>query len=125
MSLGFLLVFRTDWAYDRYYEGKASLGQLYGGMRNLNVLFVNFLRENRPGECAAFARARAPPTWTGGWTRAPPSAAPTWARSPRARARAPPPGRTTSATPSARPPSASRPRDACVATERSSCGSQT
>ena len=57
VSLGFLLVFRTDWAYDRYYEGKASLGQLYGGMRNLNVLFVNFLRENRPGECAAFARA--------------------------------------------------------------------
>ena len=57
VSLGFLLVFRTDWAYDRYYEGKASLGQLYGGMRNLNVLFVDFLRENRPGECAAFERA--------------------------------------------------------------------
>ena len=57
VSLGFLLVFRTDWAYDRYYEGKASLGQLYGSMRNLNVLFVDFLRENRPGECAAFARA--------------------------------------------------------------------
>ena len=54
VSLGFLLVFRTDWAYDRYYEGKQSLGHLYGGLRNLNVLFATYLRENRPGEKAAF-----------------------------------------------------------------------
>ena len=54
VSLGFLLVFRTDWAYDRYYEGKQSLGQLYNGLRNLNVCFVNYLRENKPGERAAF-----------------------------------------------------------------------
>ena len=46
VSLGFLLVFRTDWAYDRYYEGKQSLGHLYGGLRNLNVLFATYLREN-------------------------------------------------------------------------------
>jgi len=47
---------RTDWAYDRYYEGKASLGLLYSGMRNLNVLFVNFLRENRVGESEEFTK---------------------------------------------------------------------
>ena len=50
VSLGFLLVFRTDWAYDRYYEGKQSLGHLYSGLRNLNVCFVNYLRANKPGE---------------------------------------------------------------------------
>ena len=54
VSLGFLLVFRTDWAYDRYYEGKQSLGELYSGLRNLNVCFVTYLRENRPGEKAQF-----------------------------------------------------------------------
>lgn len=54
VSLGFLLVFRTDWAYDRYYEGKQSLGHLYSGLRNLNVCFVTYLRENRPGEKAQF-----------------------------------------------------------------------
>ena len=59
VSLGFLLVFRTDWAYDRYYEGKSSLGQLYSGVRNLNVLFINFLRENRVGECTQFERNNA------------------------------------------------------------------
>ena len=45
---------RTDWAYGRYYEGKQSLGQLYNGLRNLNVCFVNYLHENKPGERAAF-----------------------------------------------------------------------
>lgn len=49
LRLGFLLVFRTDWAYDRYYEGKKSMGELYSGLRNLNVCFVNYLRENKSG----------------------------------------------------------------------------
>ena len=49
VSLGFLLVFRTDWAYDRYYEGKQSLGHLYGGLRNLNVLFRDVPPREPPG----------------------------------------------------------------------------
>ena len=105
VSLGFLLVFRTDWAYDRYYEGKASLGQLYGGMRNLNVLFVNFLRENRPGECAASAARAA----VDGRDPGAASAAPTW-QSPRT-SRAP--RRDVRRADAERAPaSASRPRDA-------------
>ena len=58
VSLGFLLVFRTDWAYDRYYEGKQAMGQLYSGLRNLNVCFVNYLRINKSGERAAAIAAR-------------------------------------------------------------------
>ena len=59
VSLGFLLVFRTDWAYDRYYEGKQAMGQLYSGLRNINVCFVNYLRENKSGERAAAQAAAA------------------------------------------------------------------
>ena len=58
VSLGFLLRLRTDWAYDRYYEGKQSLGELYSGLRNLNVCFVTYLRENRPGEKRSSRRWR-------------------------------------------------------------------
>jgi len=54
--LAFMIVYRFKFAYDRYYEGKASLGLLYSGMRNLNVLFVNFLRENRVGESEEFTK---------------------------------------------------------------------
>jgi|AntAceMinimDraft_5_1070358.scaffolds.fasta_scaffold82955_3 hypothetical protein len=33
------------------------MGQLYSGLRNLNVCFVNYLRENKSEERAAFRAA--------------------------------------------------------------------
>ena len=48
--LGFLLVFRTDIAYYRYYEGKKFVGQLYQAMRNVNVAFTSVMRADVEGE---------------------------------------------------------------------------
>lgn len=56
--MGFLLVFRSNISYDRYYEGKMSLGKMYSGLRNLNVAFATFMRtelENEPGYNALYA----------------------------------------------------------------------
>ena len=44
IALGFLLVFRADWAYDRYYEAKECLGRMYVSLRNVNVLTSSFIR---------------------------------------------------------------------------------
>ena len=44
IALGFLLVFRADWAYDRYYEAKECLGRLHVALRNVNVLTSSFIR---------------------------------------------------------------------------------
>ena len=44
IALGFLLVFRADWAYDRYYEAKECLGRLHIALRNVNVLTSSFIR---------------------------------------------------------------------------------
>ena len=44
IALGFLLVFRADWAYDRYYEAKECLGRLHVALRNVNVITSSFLR---------------------------------------------------------------------------------
>lgn len=48
--LGFLLVFRTDIAYYRYYEGKKFVGQIYMAVRNVNVAFNAFMRADVDGE---------------------------------------------------------------------------
>mmetsp|Transcript_11357 Transcript_11357/g.13423 ORF Transcript_11357/g.13423 Transcript_11357/m.13423 type:complete len:2088 (+) Transcript_11357:378-6641(+) len=50
MVTGFLLVFRTNIAYYRFYEGKKALGQAYNAIRNINVAFVSFLRCDKEGE---------------------------------------------------------------------------
>mmetsp|Transcript_30067 Transcript_30067/g.97866 ORF Transcript_30067/g.97866 Transcript_30067/m.97866 type:complete len:2075 (-) Transcript_30067:133-6357(-) len=50
VPLGFLLVFRVDLAYDRFYEGKESLGTVYSSLRNLNVSFAAFMRQHREDE---------------------------------------------------------------------------
>jgi hypothetical protein len=42
--LSFLLVFRADLAWKRYEQGKAALGAVHGGIRNLNVAAAVFLR---------------------------------------------------------------------------------
>ena len=44
IALGFLLVFRADWAYDRYYEAKECLGRMHVSLRNVNVLTSSFIR---------------------------------------------------------------------------------
>ena len=46
--LSFLLVFRADLAYERYYQGKAALGAIHTGIRNLNVATATFLRAHPP-----------------------------------------------------------------------------
>lgn len=50
IAIGFLIVFRVSMAYGRYYEGKEVVGQLYEGVRNLNVAFATFMRVPEPGE---------------------------------------------------------------------------
>ena len=42
--LSILLLCRANLAYDRYDSGKAAIGQVYSGIRNLNVAFCAFLR---------------------------------------------------------------------------------
>ena len=46
--LSFLLVFRADLAYERYYQGKSALGAIHTGIRNLNVATATFLRAHPP-----------------------------------------------------------------------------
>ena len=46
--LSFLLVFRADLAYERYYRGKSALGAIHTGIRNLNVATATFLRAHPP-----------------------------------------------------------------------------
>ena len=56
--LSFLLVFRADLAWKRYESGKAALGAVHGGIRNLNVAAAVFLRRRvkaRGDETADFA----------------------------------------------------------------------
>ena len=48
--LGFLLVFRIQLAYDRFYEGKESQDYIYESIRNLNVAFAAFMRVPVQGE---------------------------------------------------------------------------
>ena len=50
MAIGFLMVFRVNMSYERYYEGKEVVGNLYEGIRNLNVAFAAFMRVPEPGE---------------------------------------------------------------------------
>ena len=48
VALSFLLVFRADLAYERYYQGKAALGAIHTGIRNPNVATATFLRAHPP-----------------------------------------------------------------------------
>ena len=48
--LGFLLVFRANLSYSKFYEAKEALGLVYDGIRNCNVSFASFMRQSRDGE---------------------------------------------------------------------------
>jgi putative membrane protein len=53
-ALSILLVFRTNTAYDRWWEGRKLWGQLVNVSRNLALKMRAFTPENTPGEPMAF-----------------------------------------------------------------------
>ncbi len=55
-ALSMLLVFRTNTAYDRWYEGRRLWGSLVNNSRNLAIKLASFL-EDHPEERAFFASA--------------------------------------------------------------------
>jgi len=59
VALGFMLVFRVDLAYERYYDAKGTLGAIYNGIRNLNVAFAVYIRESKPDEIGYSAKRSA------------------------------------------------------------------
>ena len=46
MLLSLLLVFRTNSAYDRWWEGRRAWGQLVNDLRNLSIKYYEFVRPN-------------------------------------------------------------------------------
>jgi predicted membrane chloride channel (bestrophin family) len=48
--IGFLLVFCANIAYLRYYEARSAVGDIYHGLRNMNIEFASFLRAPIAGE---------------------------------------------------------------------------
>lgn len=48
--IGFLLVFCANIAYLRYYEARSAVGDIYHGLRNMNIEFASFLRAPTAGE---------------------------------------------------------------------------
>ena len=50
VMLALLLVFRTNLAYDRYYDGKGATGKIYSSIRNFNVAVTSFMRTPKPDE---------------------------------------------------------------------------
>ncbi|HNB23287.1 MAG TPA: bestrophin family ion channel [Candidatus Melainabacteria bacterium] len=53
--LSMLLVFRTNSAYDRWWEGRRAWGQLVNDLRNLSIKYYEFVRPNLQ-EREAFAK---------------------------------------------------------------------
>ena len=54
--LGLLLVFRTNTAYDRWWEGRKLLGALVNTSRNLALKINTFLPENEAEKRSLFAK---------------------------------------------------------------------
>ena len=48
--IGFLLVFCANIAYLKFYEAKTAVGDIYHGLRNMNIAFAVLLRTPAPGE---------------------------------------------------------------------------
>jgi predicted membrane chloride channel (bestrophin family) len=48
--IGFLLVFCAQISYVKFYEAKTAVGEVYHGIRNMNIAFAAFLRAPAPGE---------------------------------------------------------------------------
>jgi len=48
--IGFLLVFCANIAYMKFYEAKSAIGDVYHGIRNMNIAFASFLRAPVQGE---------------------------------------------------------------------------
>ncbi|WP_080057140.1 bestrophin family protein [Spirosoma aerolatum] len=55
--LSLLLIFRTNTAYDRFYEGRQAWGTLVNNCRNLAIFFNAVLPEGDSGSRAFFAKA--------------------------------------------------------------------
>lgn len=55
--LSLLLIFRTNTAYDRFYEGRQAWGTLVNNCRNLSIFFNAVLPENDQSSRLFFARA--------------------------------------------------------------------
>ena len=55
-AISMLLVFRTNTAYDRWWEGRRLWGSLVNSSRNLSIKLRAFLREDEVTELSFFAR---------------------------------------------------------------------